>query len=280
MSIALCRGKLHDKAPDEVLHCDRHGRALGGRPVVSTPTPGPCPVAGARRVLALAAASLLFAALPARGEAPAIPATSDAVKSLGGERYQIGKILLDRKARQMSFPARVHVFDKPLEYLLTAPNGMKEYESLLEADVSGTEFNLACILLGLERDPHQGTFYQFSKPPLAGPRVAITVALPDGGSTKRVDVAELLFDAGSPQAQPVEWVYVGSQINAVSNEFAAQVAGTLIGFVHDPNSVIESVNALGVGSYGSINGNDALLPPVGTEVEISITAADGREGKN
>ena len=48
---------------------------------------------------------------------------------------------------------------------------MKEYETLLELDATGSEFNLACILIGLERDPRQGPFYQFSEAPLVGPRV-------------------------------------------------------------------------------------------------------------
>jgi hypothetical protein len=233
------------------------------------------------RVLSVAAC-FAFSGVAAAADTPqqAPPPASDLVKSLGGERYQIGKIVVDRKARRMVFPARVHVVDKPLEYLLTTTGGMKEYESLLEADVSGTEFNLGCILLGLQRDPRQGPFFQFSKEPVLGPRVEISVALPTGGSTRHASAAELLFDPDSKQTQPVEWVYVGSTVNAVSNLFGAEAAGTLIGFVHDANSVIESVAGLGIGAYGSVNGNTALLPSVGTEVEMSITVADGGSGKN
>lgn len=232
------------------------------------------------RVAGVAACFMLSGVATAVDAPQAPPPASDLVKSLGGERYQIGKIVVDRKARRMVFPARVHVIDKPLEYLLTTTGGMKEYESLLEADVSGTEFNLGCILLGLERDPLQGPFFQFSKEPLRGPRVEISVELPAGGSTRRASAAELLFDPDSKQSQPVEWVYVGSTVNAVSNLFGAEQAGTLVGFVHDANSVIESVAGLGIGAYGSVNGNTALLPPVGTEVEMSITVADGGAGKN
>ena len=92
----------------------------------------------------------------------------------------IGSIVVDRKARQMTIPARVHVVDRPLEYLLTARGGMKEYESLLETDATGTELNLACILLGLERDKTQEPYLQFSQKRVSGPRVDIVVARKDG----------------------------------------------------------------------------------------------------
>ena len=133
------------------------------------------------------------------------------MKPLGGERYRIGSIIVDRKARQMTIPARVHVVDRPLEYLLTARGGMKEYESLLETDATGTESNLACILLGLERDKAQEPYLQFSQKRVSGPRVDIVVARKDGERKSSVAAGDVLFDTGQKAAEPVEWVYTGSQ---------------------------------------------------------------------
>jgi hypothetical protein len=196
------------------------------------------------------------------------------MKPLGGERYQIGRIVVDRKARRFTLPARVHVMDKPLEYLLTTKGGMKEYESLLETDVSGTEFNLACILLGLERDKGLEPYLQFSRKPLVGPPVSIEISRQTGDTQPAVNAAEALLDSGPAAAEPVQWVYVGSLKHGQDERFAADVTGTLIGFVHDPNTIIESVNGLGIGAYGSVNGNSKLLPPVGSEVELTITVPD------
>ena len=218
---------------------------------------------------------------PAGPEASqAAPAASPAaqMKSLGDERYQIGRIVVDRKARRMTLPARVHVLDKPLEYLLTTTRGMKEYETLFEADVTGTEFNLACILLGLEGDKSQEPYMQFSQKRVSGPRVEITVVTKPG--ERALNVSEVLFDSGPKSPEPVEWVYVGSRKRSQDEQFAADVTGTLIGFVHDPNTIIESAMGLGIGAYGSVNGNADLLPPVGYEVELSITVPDGSAEKN
>ncbi len=150
--------------------------------------------------------------VPATGSSPAAPApvATPAPKSsvppfgelkpLGGDRYQIGRIVLDKRARSFTVPGRVHVLGRPLEYLATAPGGMKEYEALLELDASGSEFNLACILLGLERDPKQGPFYQFSAAPVAGPRVTLDIAWTEGDKRRQVAAAAALLnpEAGVP----------------------------------------------------------------------------------
>jgi hypothetical protein len=215
---------------------------------------------------------------PAPASSPAGVPAAPLMKPLGGERYQIGQIVVDRKARRMTLPARVHILDRPLEYLLTTTRGMKEYETLLEADVSGTEFNLACILLGLERDKSVEPYQQFSQKRLTGPRVEISITRKDGGKAVTMSAADALFDAGQKSPEPVEWVYIGSQKNWQDDRYAADVTGTLIGFVHDPNTVIDSTMGLGIGAYGSVNGNADRLPAVGSEVELTVAVPGNQAG--
>lgn len=201
----------------------------------------------------------------------ATPPPLGELKPLGRDRYQIGRVVLDKRARSFTVPGRVHVLDRPLEYLATTPGGMKEYEALLELDASGSEFNLACILLGLERDPQQGPFYQFSAAPVAGPRVTLDIAWTDDGKRHQVTAAAALLNPGAGvQPDTVEWVYVGSISVKPDGQFAADMTGTLVGFVHDANSIIESVHGLGIGAYGSVSGNTKLLPPVGTPIELIV----------
>ena len=57
------------------------------------------------------------------------------------------------------------------------------------------------------------------------------------------------------------------------------MTGTLIGFVHDPNTIIESAMGLGIGAYGSVNGNTALLPPAGADVDLVITVPESSTRK-
>jgi hypothetical protein len=211
------------------------------------------------------------AAAPPQPFATGRPPPVGELKPLGKDRYQIGRIVVDKKAGRFTLPGRVHVMGQPLEYLVTAPGGMKEYETLLEVDATGSEFNLACILLGLERDPRQGPFYQFSEAPLVGPKVLVSIAWQDGNKRREISAAEALLDPkGDVRPESVEWVYTGSLSMPPDGQFAADITGTLIGFVHDANSIIESVAGLGIGAYGSVSGNAALLPPVGAPIELIV----------
>ena len=223
-----------------------------------------------RRRRAVAAVAALSAAFvrPAFAQPAAAPVGE--LKSLGDDRYQIGLIVVDKRARSFTLPGRVHAVDVPLEYLATSPGGMKEYETLLEFDATGSEFNLACLLVGLERDPNLGIYQQFNRMQLVGPRVAISVAWGDGANRRQMSAAEALLSRESGvKPESVEWVYTGAPATRPGAAFAADMTGTLIGVVHDPNTIIESVSAVGIGAYGSVRGN-AALPPVGSPIALTV----------
>lgn len=211
---------------------------------------------------------------PPAQPAPGQSARLGELKSLGQDRFQIGRIVVDKRASTFTVPGRVHVQGMPLEYLATSPGGMKAYETLLEIDATGSEFNLACILLGLERDSKQMPFGQFGQAPLVGQRVSIAIAWSEGGKRRQVSAAEALLnpDAGV-KPESVEWVYTGSMASQAGGRFAADATGTLIGFVHDANSIIESAVGIGIGAYGSVRGN-AMLPPVGSAIELVVDASN------
>jgi hypothetical protein len=192
------------------------------------------------------------------------------LKPLGQDRYQIGRIVVDKGARRFTVPGRVHVTGKPLEYLATSPGGMKQYETLLELDAIGSEFNLACILIGLEGDPQQTSPRSDAQTPLVGQRVAITVEWSDGGKLRQVSAAQALLNPDTGvQPDSVDWVYTGSWEN--QGRYGADVTGTLIGFVPNPNNIIQSAVGIGIGAYGSVRGN-AMLPPVGSPIELVVQA--------
>lgn len=223
------------------------------------------------------AAAFVFAAAPAsaqQGGPPAAQAPAGEVKAIGPDRYQIGRIVVDKAAGSFTVPARVLVLDKPLEYLATSPGGMKDYETLLEVPATGTEFNLACILIGLERsaDELKAPLYH-SVPELRGPRVTIQLSWMADGQRRTVPAAQALLnpDSGIDPAG-VAWVYVGAPASdALKGRFATDETGTLIGFIHDANAVIESVRTLGLGAYGSVRGHTRIVPPVGTAVDLIVT---------
>lgn len=222
---------------------------------------------------------LAAAASPSLRAQPAAPAAANPappklgeLKSLGQDRYQIGQIVIDKRARSFSVPGKVQVLDKPLEYLATAPRGRKAYEALFELSASGTEFNLACILIGLERDASLPA-WKPAGPATSGTRVNLFVAWNEGGQKRRVPAAEVLANTQpGVKVEAIEWAYTGSFTNLDGTQFAADVTGTLIGFVPDPTGIVAAVAGNGLGPYGAVRGS-SQLPPEGSAIELIVEPA-------
>jgi hypothetical protein len=252
------------------------------------------------RKLGLLVALLLLAAAPGRGAAqqpvatppapPRVPAAghdsaaseSPRLEKLGDERYRIGTVVLDRKRRSLSVPGRViHLDDAPLEYVAVGSKGFKAYESVLELDATGSEINLACILIGLDAVDANKPKFQFDPGPAIGPAVALELRWrgADGAET-RIAVHEALVEVGQggvEHAVTDDWVYIGSYLDANSSRFMADMAGSIVGFVHDPASIVEHRHGLGIGAYGSVQVRKGALPPVGTAIELHLSVrADDR----
>lgn len=232
--------------------------------------------AAARACACLALAVLAVSAAAQQIAQPPPPE----VKPLGLDRYQVGPIVVDQKARSFTVPGRVLRAEPPLEYIAVTVGGVKNYESLLELDANAFEFNVACILIGLTTDQVRLPEYQFDLAPAVGPQVRITAQWDGQSPAGEADVAQLLWRDGEPAAVD-DWVYLGSYHDQGStNPYMAHELGTLIGFVHDPASVIEHGAGLGIGQYGSIGGNMDLLPPLGAGLVLRVTNAGAAESED
>jgi hypothetical protein len=216
-----------------------------------------------------------MASWSSQAQSPDVPAAASAppMQSLGHDRYQIGQVVVDRHAHRLTFTARVaHLGEAPLEYLAVSRAGRKLYESLLEADATGSELNLGLILLGFDGTRSSRPAFQFDPHLPAGQRVAITVRWGTGRAARTVTADEALLDDVQRKAvEPSTWVYLGSIIRPRDGKFLADLYGTLIGFVHDPADVVDHQFGLGIGAYGSVRGNTSLLPPIGSAVEVVLT---------
>lgn len=212
-------------------------------------------------------ATWMLLALVARAEGET---ESPQMEELGDDRYRIGTITVDKAAQSFSVPGRVLQLHDALEYLAVSSNGMKGYEALLELSTSPGEFNLACILIGLDDKNTVKPSYQFDTKELQGQAVAISVSWQENGETVRLSGANSMTQ-GDEVFDDDSWIYLGSQMSHDGKQFMAEVGGTLIGFVHDPFSVIEHSVGAGIGNYGLITGNKDALPPEGSAVTLSVT---------
>ena len=202
------------------------------------------------------------------------------VQELGKQRYRVGRIEVDQARQRLQIPGVLLRLEPPLEFLAVTKGGMKGYESLLELDTSADEFNLACLLLGFDAKKATVPRYHFDPNPVEGEAVRIWATWRVKGQDTRVHAADLVRSDERTMPRD-EWVYTGSGF-APDGAYLAHMDGTLIGFVHDPASIIEHRSGFGLGKFGSIRPNEALLPPVGTPITLIIerrkTSQSRREG--
>lgn len=193
------------------------------------------------------------------------------IERLGDERFRIGSIVVDKAEKRFTVPATILHLDQTLEYLAVTRGGYKGYESLLEIDATAHEFQLACILIGFDDAKSVKPRYQFDDREALGQAAGITLSWTEGEETRTVKAANALLEGDEP-FDDHSWVYVGSIIEN-NGELMAETIGTLIGFVHDPYSIIDHRFGAGVGAYGLITGNGDVLPPEGSTVTVTISAS-------
>lgn len=219
-----------------------------------------------------AALSCLPAAVGA-GEPPAAPSVGSPSQatSPAGPATGLGSIVIDRASRSFRVPGKVIRREPPLEFLAVARGGTRAYESLLELDAGGKEFNLACILIGLEHKKSASAAYHFDPSAIDGDKVDIQVSWQQGDG-KRSSSAAGILQLRDGEAVGDDWVYTGSGFTP-SGEYLAELDGALIGFVHDPASVIEHRTGLGLGDWGAVGGAQGPCPPVGTSIWLTVRNA-------
>jgi hypothetical protein len=200
---------------------------------------------------------------------PATPvALQPKVQDLGKGRYRIGLIEVDKVARRIRIPGAVLRREPPLEFFAVATGGFKDYESLLELGATAYEINLACILVGLDSDKADAAQHHFDPKPVEGDPVEIWVEWEQEGKTTRVEAAELI-QMGEEMLPRGEWVYTGS-VFTPDGQYLAHLDGVVVGFVHDPSSIIEHRTGFGLGNFGAVTANQELLPPVKSRVTLIV----------
>jgi hypothetical protein len=178
------------------------------------------------------------------------------------------KIEVDRATRTFSVPGRVIRREQPLEYLAVKRGGYKAYEAVLELDTTATDFNLACILIGLDAARATLPEGHFDPRPTEGDRVELTLEWGEGDSHRELAPEALFRVGGKPVADNV-WVYTGSTLLAPGRYLAEEV-GTLVGFSHDKDSIIEHRSGIGLGAFGSVEIDRTLSPTEGTPVQLRV----------
>ena len=198
------------------------------------------------------------------------PPSAPAIEDLGNQRYRIGEIEIDKAAGTFSVSGQVLRDEPPLEFLVATRGGHKSYESALEVNADAYQFNLACILIGLDPDHAQPSDQRVHGQPVKGDRVEVTISWLEDGKLVSIGGSEVLLQGNPPTAiKSANWVYTGSVV-LENGRYLPDLAGTLLGFVHRGESIIEHQQGIGLGNYGAVTVNRDLVPAVGSAIELTI----------
>ena len=201
------------------------------------------------------------------------------VTKLDDTRYQIGGVVLDRKNREIRFPAKVNMAEGLIEYMIILQKG-KVHEALLTTTVVPTDLNLAFLLLRYPPSPElfsqinetghpTGLYPVVPAPVRAAARITMEVEWSDNGTTRRVPMNEWLRDnAKDAPLAPGPWLYTGSSFS--EGKFIPNLSGDIASIKLDSYAMINypgADNEQGVVWFAF----PKRVPPVGTNVTVIIT---------
>lgn len=206
--------------------------------------------------------------------------TKPEIEKIDGDRYRLGKITLDKKTREIRFPAKVNMIEGLLEFLVVHQNG-KVHESLLATDISPVQLNLAFTLLNYKASQELyplpnatgGVSNKFPDVPADvkdAARIRIDFEWSEDGKSRKASANEWIQHAvKTSETMPSgPWVYGGSGFQ--DGKFNAEVTGDLI-------AIFLSQAAL-INYPGTDNQDDEVwipypkrVPEIGTNVTVIIT---------
>jgi hypothetical protein len=185
-------------------------------------------------------------------EGPA-PAPSPAER-IGRDLVRVGNVLVDTAKKELSVTGFVNDV-QVLEFLANTKGGWKAYESALELDTNAVNFNVGCLLIGLDPAGASVAKFQFDPTPPKGHPVEMFVEWDEAGKPRRIRAEQLIYSRGTKQTLTEgPWVYTGSVFQE-GNVYLAEMEGTLVGFMHTTAPIIESPRAAD-GNWG-----DSMINP-------------------
>lgn len=202
------------------------------------------------------------------------------VVDLGGGKYKIGLVTLDKGTRHIWFPAEVNMDEGLLEYAIVHENG-KIHESLLHTKTKPLHVNLALKLLRykgseelfqiLDEDyKPTGKYPVVPEDVKTASRVEVLLSWKGaGGKPRKATLNELITNTatGAPVGA-TPWVYGGSYLH--EGAFAAETTGDIAAIYTSRASLF---------NYPGKDREDDTVwvptskrtPPVGTKVTVTIT---------
>lgn len=187
-------------------------------------------------------------------------------------------VWIDMTAKQVVVGGAVCLDKGPIEYF-ACPKDTKDYESAVAVRSSARLIHAALLAIGLEPGAPVGFDPEYVA--ATGPAMRVQMRWRDAeGRLQTVPAQHWIRDTRTGEAMKESWVFVGSSFStdpADGAEYYQADGGDLICLSNFPSAMLDL-------PIPSTQSNEALLfeafegrvPPVGTDVEIILSAAASR----
>jgi len=180
--------------------------------------------------------------------------STNVVRQIDANTFQVGAVRLELKERRLIIPAMVNMVEGPIEYVLVSAVG-KLHESIFKTTAEPVHIQTAALLL--------------LKSPMTSnspPQLRVSVEL-DGAKTL---AAENLIDNTTPGVRlaPGLWRYNGSRL--VDGTFIAQRDGSIVSIIADPDALIET-GRVATDDDENWRPRKTGLPAIGSAVKVILS---------
>jgi hypothetical protein len=199
----------------------------------------------------------------ALGQVPSVQGAPP-IERLDENRLAVGRVIVDRKKRQVEVKCHVAMTQGILEYLVVGPRG-KAYETVLTHEGLASQVHLSLLLIGLTPKARGGS------------KVEMWYRWVDSKTqkTKTVRAEQWLVNRSLRKSPaPQTWRFTGSSF--WNGRYAGDSSYTLISLIKDPNAVIVLEDDSGNPYRGDHLGYEVYkekTPPKDTEVTLIIKPA-------
>jgi hypothetical protein len=188
------------------------------------------------------------------------------VRAVGGGRFAVGRVVLDKNTRSVSFPGTVNLRDVTVEYGVVHVTG-KTHESIFNTEARPQDVHLAMLLLGAKPEM-TNRFGADGKAMARGERVTIDVTWTNATGAVHYAMEDLVLNRGTTNSLPPgDWIYNGSNLS--EGAFTAQRDGSIVSIHIDPDALINNPRP-GREDDDLHQPFAARLPEVGAPVAITI----------
>lgn len=214
---------------------------------------------------------LLLVAQTRSAEPAALPSAKELQKSQnliqpdGQGKFQIGKVILDSRKREVSFPAQVNLRDALIEYAIVGKTG-KRHESLLMTEADPVHIHLAMLLLGTKIPPRKSKNKDNPLPP--GQSIDILISWQQNGKEQTVRLEDwIIVGENKLPAGKGKWIYNGARIE--NGQFTASSDQSIVALILDIHALVNNPRT------GNENDeiwfpNETQIPAINTKVQVTF----------